>query len=251
MTKQKIGELLRGAGRILGYMVGFGFVGFMFIPTLMDASPLLRIPLIGGLIVAAGILMFTDASYRGARDCTMSDTLDRLEKKGEYKPTLEEEAKRYSRMKGILTAALAALIPFACAAFVAITAQPYAYTLQDYPSWLGALTRRPEIGEALVYMEGTVASAGFGDYMRVVVRFLLFPYIGLAGTLSDDMSLLFDRLSPLFMLILPAVAAIGYQFGPRRRAKEAKAIKEAKNTPRKRLKKNRGQTGPKEKKQLV
>lgn len=151
----------------------------------------------------------------------------------------------------MLTALLGAALPLICAIIVAITAKPYVYSLQEYPAWLTPYTYRPEIGEAVAYMEGATPTATVWDYMRVVVRFFLFPYVGLLGTMSDSASLLFDRLSPLIMLILPGLSAIGYQFGPNRRAKEAKIIETAKNTPRKRLKKNRGKNGPQEKKQLI
>lgn len=252
MKKLSMGEVLRAALRIFGYLIGFGFIGFMFVPSLISAGPALRIPIVGMLIIAAGMLLFMDGSYRGARDSTMTATLARLSKKGDYNPTPAELAKQYDWRKGVLAAALAALPLFIVAVIVAITVQPYAYTVQDYPAWLKAYTHRPEIGEALTYMDETVRSAGITDYLRIFVRFMLFPYVGLLGTLSDEMSLLFDRLSPAIALILPTVAAVGYLFGPRRRAKEAKAIKDAKSTPRKRLKKDRKkQTGPKEKKQLV
>lgn len=245
------GVVLKTALRIFGYTVAFGFVGFMFTPALMGAGVWLRVPLIGALVLAGCAALFYDGSYRGEKDCILSETLDKLERKGDYKATPAEAAKRYVPMKGVLAALIAALPLLLVALYVALTATPYEYMAQDLPAWLGAYTTRPEIGDALAYLSGARPAASLTDYARVVARFMLFPYVGLVGTMTDEMSLLFDRICPLLTLILPAAAAIGYLYGPVRRRKSAKAIEEAKRTPRKRLKKDRRQRGPAEKKQLV
>lgn len=244
-------EVVRMALTLLGYQVAFGFIGFMVIPAMLGATDLLRIPLVGVLILAALAFIFLDGSYKGERDSVMSESLDKLAEKGTYTPSEAEEAKRYRRIKGILAALIAALPLFIVSLIVALTAQPYTYTLQGTPSWLAGYFQRPEIGNAVSYLQIDAASAGLTDILRVISRFFLFPYVGLFGSMSDEMTLLFDRISPLLALVLPAASAIGYQFGPRRRAKNAKAIDQAKRTPRRRLKKDRRKTGPKEKNQLI
>lgn len=252
MRKLNFGEILRTGLRVFGYQLIFGFIGFMIIPAFIDASPALRIPLIGLVLLAAAVMFFVEGSYRGEKDITMTETLDKLAEKGTYKSTPLEEAKRFDWRKGILGALLGAAPLLLCAIYVALTTQPYAYSVQDVPSWLTAYTNRPEIGEAVAYAMKSAVGASLTDYLRIFVRFVLFPYIGLLGVMSDEMSLMFDRIAPLLSLIMPAMAGIGYLFGPRRRAKAVKEIEAAKNTPRKRLKKDRKkQAGPKEKKQLI
>lgn len=252
MKKLYWGEIGRTALRVFGYLVIFGFIGFMFTPALVGATAAIRIPVIGVLIAAGIMLVFVDGSFRGEKDCAMSEMLDKHGAKGDYKASDAELAKRYSPPKGILGALLGGLPLFLIALYVALTAQPYAYSLQDLPSWLGAYLNRPEIGGPVQYLLAEADPVAVTDYLRVAVRFMLFPYVGLFGTMSDAMSLTFDRISPLLALILPAASAIGYLFGPRRRAKYVKSVETAKRTPRKRLKKDRQrQQGPKEKKQLV
>lgn len=251
MPKGSWGEIGRSALRIFGYTVAFGFIGFMFTPALMGASAVIRVPVIGALIVGACMLMFVDGSYRGEQASALSERLDKLERQGDYTPTPQEDAKRYHRLKGILAAAIAAAPAFLMALYVALTATPYAYSLQDIPPWLTAYLARPEVGGALSYMELPALGATLTDYFRVAVRFLLFPFVGLLGTMTDDLSLLFDRISPVLVLVLPLMSAIGYQFGPRRRAKYVAQIDQAKRTPRRRLKKDRKQQTSREKKQLV
>ncbi len=252
MGMPRIGGTLKTALKIFGFQIAFGIFGFLFTPALIDASPAIRIPVVGILILAAGYLMFSEGAYRGEKDCLMGETLEKLSRKGNYQASPAENDKRFSRMKGILAAVFGALPVFLLAVVVAITAKPYAYTLQDLPGWMSTYLTRAEIGDPLRYMQNVQAVASVSDYFRVAVRFALFPYIGLLGNLSDQASLLFDRISPLLALTMPAACGIGYQFGPSRRAKSAKAIEEAKNKPRKRLKKTaQRRKGPEEKKQLI
>ena len=252
MKKLYWGEIGRTALRVFGYLVIFGFIGFMFTPALVGASAAIRIPVIGALVAAGIMLVFVDGSFRGERDSAMSEMLDKHSAKGDYKASEKELAKRYSPPKGILGALLGGLPLLLIALYVALTAQPYAYSLQDLPSWLNSYMSRPEIGGAVQYPTAGPAPVALTDYLRVGVRFMLFPYVGLFGTMSDALSLMFYRISPLFAMILPVSSAVGYLFGPRRRAKYVKSIETAKRTPKKRLKKDRQrQQGPKEKKQLV
>ncbi len=252
MGRAEIGGTLKTALKIFGYQVAFGIFGFLFTPALIDASPAVRIPVVGILILAAGYLMFTEGAYRGERDCLMGETLEKLSRKGNYQVSPAEKAKRFNRVKGLLSAAIGALPVFLLAAVVAVTAKPYAYTLQDLPGWMTTYLTRAEVSDPLRYMQNVQMAASASDYIRVAVRFALFPYIGFLGTMSDQASLLFDRASPLLALLMPAACAIGYQFGPSRRAKSAKAIEEAKNRPRKRLKKTaKRNKALEEKKQLI
>jgi len=253
MRKMWNGEVLRTALRIFGYQVMFGFFGLLLTPSLIDLSSAARIPLISLLIGVAGVLVFMDGAGRGQHDCQVGDRLEKLGRKGEYAPSEEESAKRYNRLKGILGPCISAIPMLLIAAYVAFTARPFAYTLQDLPPWLTSYTVRPEIGAPLQYLLNTQTVAALSDYLRIAVRFVLFLYVGLFGVLSDAGSLFFDRISPLLVLIMPAVAAIGYQFGPVFHCRNVKAIEEAKRRPRKRLKKDaRKKMGPaREKKQLI
>ena len=250
----KNNRLLKTALSILGYEVIFGLLGLLLTSSLAAASTALRLPLVGVIIAAALAFVAASGASQGETDYTMTETLEKLTKKNGYVPSADEKAKRFSRGRALLGAALGGLLLFAAALCVAVTAQPYVYTLQDAPSWLNSYLARPEIGDAVAYMQGTVAKAAWTDYVRVGVRFALFPYVSLVGEMTDAASLLFDRLSPLISLLMPACYAIGYQFGPQRYERTKKAIEEAKNRPRKRLKKEAKQrlAGKKpEKKELI
>lgn len=245
-------RLIRAALMIFGYQAAFGFFGFMLTPALIGATSVLRIPLIGLIIGLALVLMFMEGSYRGERDCAAGATIDRLREKGEPMANeAEEEQKRYKRMRGVWTSLLGALPVLLIAVYVAATARLYQFSLTDPPAWLSAYMQRAELGEALAYTRDVQIDVALADYLRIAVRFFLFPYVGLFGTMSDSASLLFDRISPLLALLLPSAAAVGYQFGPIRYKKRLKAIEEAIRKPRKRLKKKRPEPRRPEKKQLI
>lgn len=253
MKQTRAGNIVRIALRLLGYQLVFGFISFMIMPALMDANPAIRILLAGVIVAAACLFTFLDGTYQGERDVAMSRRLSKLEAKGVYTPDKEENARRYRPMNGVYAMLLGALPLFSISLYVALTAQPYAYTPQDLPSWLGTYMQRAEVGDALAYAGNLSITTTPTDYLRVAVRFMLFGYLGLVGSLSDAGSLLFDRLSPVLALIVPAMFAIGYLFGPVRFARNQKVVDEAKRRPRKRLKKSvrEKQAQNREKKQLI
>lgn len=252
MGWKRLKQVARGALRIVGYEVAFAVVGLIITPMLINTSAMLRIPFAGLFVVLAVWLLFMEGSYRGEMDTAKGEALHKLTQQRSYTATDEELSMRFWPMKGIASALLAALPFTLIALYVAITAVPYVYALQDLPGWLANYFQRAEVGDALLYTRDVQLVTNATDYLRVATRFMLFPYIGLVGTMSDEASLLFDRVSPLLTLVLPIAAAIGYQFGPQRRAKAVKLIEMAKNKPRKRLKKTAKRSdAPKEKKQLI
>ena len=228
--QKKENRLARMALSVLGYELAFGFVGFVLTPALASAGAAVRMPLVGLVVLALWALAAFSGVGQGERDFAMAEKLEKI-------PGAQGQERRFSRARAVFAALLAASPVVVAAACVAVTAQPYAYTLQGTPSWLGSYMGREEVGRAVAYLQNTVPAAVWTDYVRVGVRFLLFPYVSLLGNMSDAATLLFDRISPLLALLLPAAYAVGYQFGPVRHAKTQKAIEEAKNRPRKRLKK--------------
>ena len=178
---------------------------------------------------------------RAKRDYAMTETLDKLAKKNCYGPAAGRNAKRFSRARAVLAAlrwarCCRSSLPPLC---VAVTAQPYAYTLQGCALLAGTATwRAPRSAGRRGVSPGDRSRRPRGRITSAwACGFALFPYVSLLGEMTDAASLLFDRVSPLVSLLLPACYAIGYQFGPQRYARTKKAIEEAKSRPRKRLKK--------------
>lgn len=253
MKQTRAGNIVRIALRLLGYQLVFGFISFMIMPALMDANPAIRILLAGVIVAAACLFTFLDGTYQGERDVAMSRRLSKLEAKGFYTPDKEENARRYRPMNGVYAMLLGALPLFSISLYVALTAQPYAYTPQDLPSWLWHVYaargggRRAGLCRQSFHHDHADGLSARGGSLHALWVF------GACGSLSDAGSLLFDRLSPVLALIVPAMFAIGYLFGPVRFARNQKVVDEAKRRPRKRLKKSvrEKQAQNREKKQLI
>ncbi|MEG0766541.1 MAG: hypothetical protein RR482_02390 [Clostridia bacterium] len=229
-------DVLYIALRNFGYLAAIGFFAFMFAPVMMSETKWLRLLFDGALILIAAMLFFVEGSYKGERDCAMTALLDKRKRETGYVPDLTEQRKRYHAPKGLYGALLGAAPWFVLAVFVAVLAKPYTYILQDLPGWLGGYALRPEVGKPLQYY-GQIYTVAPVEYLRVISRFSILPFVYLPGNLSDAGSLLIDRMSPLLVLILPLCNAIGYLFGPRRFQKTLKFIADAKAKPRRRLKK--------------
>jgi len=251
MKAKRFRHIAIGALHVLGYQLAFAFIGLLITPMFISLSSVFRIPLVGIVIAAAVALLFFEGSHRGEMDCAKTEMLNRLAEKGGYNPSDAELGARYRRLNGVFTAALSVLPFLMIAGYVSITATPYVYVLQDLPPWLSGYFHRAEIGDPLLYARDIMIVSTATDYLRLATRFLLFPFVCLFGEMSDELSLLFDRLAPVFVLILPSASAIGYLFGPARRKKTVQLIEKAKNTPRKRLKKAAKRQTPREKKQLI
>jgi len=237
MNKFEWKVVLGMALRILIFQLVFGFLGLMLIPAVLEANDILRMILSLALIVLGALFSFSQAATVGEQHCAAGERLDKSVKVRGYQPTLQENAQRYGVKKALLGAVLGGAILFVLSAILAITTRPYAYTLQSYPSWLSTYSALPELGEALSYMESAPAAMAEADVVRVIVRFMLFPFVGVVGDMSNAVSLLFDRLTPVMSLLFPLSFFLGYLQGPSRRAAENAAVEAAKNQPRRRLKK--------------
>ena len=86
------------------------------------------------------------------------------------------------------------------------------------PSWTDAFMRRSEIRDAVAYYSES-ASATVTDFLRIIVRILIMPFVSIAGSENRDLMLTFERISPLLVL-LPGIAyGTGYLQGPRMRSR--------------------------------
>lgn len=244
-------EVPRIALRIFGYSLALGFVSLMFAPIMMSETLWLRLFFNGALLLIALTLYFADGAYKGERDCATRDMLDKRAKENGYVPSPAEQGRMYKPSKGPTGALLGALPWFLLAVVVAVLSVPYTYSLQDLPDWLAGYRVMPELGDALRYYDQKTV-VPLVDWLRIGLRFAILPYVYVLGEVSDAMSLLIDRVSPLLVLIMPLGYAAGYLTGPRRYKRSLAYIAQIKAKPRKRLKKKENR-GPKkeDKNQLI
>ena len=172
-------------------------------------------------------------SATGVADADASHAADKLEKLG--RPlSRREEAACYQPMKALCACLIVFGVPLVLGAYLAATAEPYTYALQDLPSWLtGTYGAREDVMAPLAAYAQT-ASVSARDIIRLIVRLTVLVYINLFPD-PQTMAQLVDQLTPLMVLSYPVACMIGYLRAPavyakrqsmQRRAKKA-AVRKA------------------------
>ena len=228
------GSLLRQAGKVWLYAVVMTIMALLLSNVLILESLVLRILFNGVLVGTVAMLLYADGGARGEREVALGVSLSRRARDAGYVVPAEEQSKCYNPLKGIWAAVLAALPLLVLGVALAFLAKPYTYTLQDLPSWMGFYRRRADIGAPLAfYAQGTAMA--LEDYLRLIVRLCSLPFAYVVGGMEEAGSMVIDRWSWLFALILPCAHAIGYLRGPALHAMVLKRNEEAKRKHAKKI----------------
>ena len=176
----------------------------------------LRILLNAAVLVSLYAFMFRSGAQAGEGDVTIAEIA--LSRSAEGKVTTREQIDRcFHPAKGFFTAFTGALpLLVACLVFAFMTRESR-YSLGTLPSWLSVFQERADIGLALSYYSETTRLQAL-DFLRLLVRLLIFPYMNLAGAGDTAAVLLVERLSPLLLSVAPLSYGIGYSRGEHYRA---------------------------------
>lgn len=222
--------------RLFAYPLLMTLISFILSPVLMSEWMVLRIGANALLVALMIFLLGYHGAYRGEKDVQNSFHLLTLQE-NDKEPSRQELAAGFHPMKGIVTGLLGVAPWFVAAVLLALLTQPYVYQLQDLPSYLQAYLGVPDIGAALSYYGEKIATTPV-DVLRVLVRLVIMPYVNMAGTLTDAVSMLMDRISPLLVCILPLSYVIGYLMGPRMYRRTLARNEAAKKAHRKKVARN-------------
>lgn len=192
------------AGRLAAILAAVTVMGLMFSALQAVSSIVLRD--IISLAILSGILlmMYSEGLTRGVADADASHAADKLEKLG--RPlSRREEAACYQPMKALCACLIVFGVPLVLGAYLAATAEPYTYALQDLPSWLtGTYGAREDVMAPLAAYAQT-ASVSARDIIRLIVRLTVLIYINLFPD-PQTMAQLVDQLTPLMVLSYPSPA---------------------------------------------
>lgn len=226
---------LKRALSVLGTVVVSMFIYLIVGSVMISDSFALRL-----LISAVFVLMFAALAYSngmnaGFQDVTFAEIAYQRRESG--KPVdAADEKKCFHSLKGLVSALIGIVPIFLLAVILAVTTQPQYFIRSALPSWIAALERRTEIGNALqFYHQG--GALGVLDIIRVIVRLAIMPFATLVGGDNITAITLVERLSPLLVLIVPLGYALGYRMGPRARARVHAGIAANERKKRKRDKK--------------
>ena len=217
------------AGRMAVILVAVAVMGLMFSALQAIGSMVLRAVI--SLAILSGILlmMYSEGLTRGVADMDASHAADKREKLG--RPLArKEEAACYQPMKAVCACLIVFGIPLVLSVYLAATAEPYTYALQDLPAWLTGTYGAREDGMAPLAAYAQTVSFTVRDGIRLIVRLAVLIYINLFPD-PQTMVQLIDRLSPLMVLTYPVACMIGYLRAPavyaRRQSMQRRAKKAA------------------------
>lgn len=203
--------------RITVYLLLSGVLFFFLGQLLVIGVSWLRVLLNLLVLLAFAALLYNQGARDGEGDVAFAEIA--LLRKNDLKPISGQDLARcYHPGKGFFTVLTGALpIVIVCLVY-AFIAKRDTYTLGPLPSWLGAYETRADIGLALRYYHER-AGFGFADFLRLIVRLMVFPFINMVGSGNSGAVLLVERLSPLLVVLAPLGYGIGYSRGEDYRAR--------------------------------
>ncbi len=236
--------------KIMGLLAVFAFFGALTSGMMGFGSAPVRIAVNAALILFGCFVMLNNGSNQGESDVGFGEIC--LNRQNEGKDISRQDRDVcYHPLKGILTALLGSLPFFLIALVYALIVTKQTYTLGALPGWVAGFETQDEIGQALAYYHEN-APALPADYLRMIVRLALFPFMNMLGAGDYDRLYLLDKLSPLFTLIIPCCYGIGYLRGPYLRALVHGNIRLARRRQNRKVRREREQRARKnEKKELV
>ena len=215
---------VRTSLRFLGILVLMIFVSFITCSSVSAAGAVIRIPFNIAVILLVLFIMFNNGSNHGSDAVARGEII--YQKNQDGKPYSESEKKIcFHPLKGYITGLLGTLPLFLVAVIFAFSTTIVLTGAGTLPSWMQAYTRRSDISDALVnYLQPEGMS--LTDYLRIVIRICILPFVNLIGTQNPRSLLILEKLSPV-ILLLPAVSyGTGYLYGPQNMTKVHTMISE-------------------------
>ena len=198
-------------------------------------------------VLNLGVMVISYAAFymmgvsKGTAAVTLGEMLH-VRKENGRSVTAKEQAACYHPLKGLIPALIGDLPFIICGVLLALTAKEQFTNLGALPGWVSAMTTREEIMDPLAFYS-VAHPVELETIVRMPIRMLLMPLVGLAGTENTSALLMIERLSPLLLLLPPAAYGFGYTRGVSVRTQVHTSIAANNRKRAKRDKKKRGQGG--------
>ena len=229
-------EVLPLAGRLLVITLAVIVMGLMFSALQAIKTDVLRVAVSAVVALGMALLYLTEGLNRGGRDAFYSRQVMRLTQAGKPVEAVER-ARCFHPLKAGAACLLVFALPLALGVYLAVTAKPYTYALQDLPQWLTYSygNRQDVMAPLATYLQpvGTTAV----DWVRVFVRVFVMPFVNFFSD-PQRMSATIDRVTPLCLLCYPLAFMAGYLCGPKAQARLEARQKRAKKAAVRKQKKH-------------
>lgn len=215
----------RSALLFLGSLILVAFMTFLVSASTAGGAGWLRILVNVSIILLVLFIFFTNGANKGTEAVSRGEILWQRQEKGQ--PFSDSEKKMcYHGLKGFTVGLLGTIPLFLIALLLAFQTRLLTTDSGTLPSWLQSYLNREEVGGALMHYTQP-EGLSFVDYLRMIVRVCLMPFVNLVGGTNRMGILWIERLSPLLVLLPAAAYGFGYRTGRMNRSKVHTAISEA------------------------
>lgn len=207
VDKKTLSEALKFFGCMIAMAMLFVVAGAV----MMVENTFLRIVLNSAAMLLPYIMFYYNGMSKGTIAVNLGEMLHVRQENGRTIPA-DEQKLCYHPLKGFISALLGTIPFVVCAVILALTAQKQLTGLSSLPTWIASMSTREEIADPLAFYFAQ-SSISLESIVRMPVRMLLMPLVGMVGTENTEGLLLVERLSPI-LLLLPALAmGFGYTRG--------------------------------------
>lgn len=242
-------SVLKRGLKLLGYQLIFIVFYLLLGVSLSLGNTVIRVLLSLVLLLVCAALVWVEGAKTGDGDVGSGQIAYNRRESG--KALAEKDIENaFHPLKGLVTALIAAAIPFLICLVYALICEKETYVLQSLPSWVGSLAGEGDY-LALDYYNQT-DPMGLRDILRIIVRTCIYPFVNMIPTADYNGRLIVDRLSPILVTIPFLAYAGGYLTGPGQRAGVQGSIdKNNARARKKRMKQERRKAEREQKNRLI
>ena len=223
--------------KFFGIMLLAVFMSFIVCTMTSFNNDILRIGANALIVILILIIFYNSGLNQGTDAVARGEILAQRREKG-LEVTRNEQKLCYHSMKGYFNAFCGTILFLIPAIILAFTAERQVTEAGVLPSWMNSMTRRSEIGDALIsYTQHDSMTAA--DALRMIVRICIMPFISMAGSGNKDLLLTIERISPVLLLLPAAAYGTGYIGGKGMRTRVHTEIEENKKIQKRRELKER------------
>lgn len=204
-------HFLKNSLLFFGSLVLTSLFSFIVCSSIGFAGIVVRLLINGVIIIVLLSIYFNNGTNQGADAVARGEILYQKQQNGQSF-SRKEQSVSFHPAKGFLTAVIGTLPLLIPAVIFAFCTSAILTEAGGLPAWMQNYTRRSDIGNALVqYLQPE--GMKLVDYLRVLIRICLMPYVNLVGYTNKEGMLILERLSPL-LIMLPALSyGLGYLSG--------------------------------------
>lgn len=231
--------LVKNCLLFFGSIILTSIFSFIVCSSVGFAGIAVRLPVNLLIIVVLLSIYFNNGTNQGADAVARGEILYQKQENGQ---SFSDQEQRicFHKAKGFLIGMIGTIPLLIPSVIFALNTSALLTDAGGLPSWMQLYTRRSDVGNALIrYLQPDGMS--LVDYLRIIVRVCLMPYVNIIGYSNKEGMLILERLSPV-LILLPAVSyGLGYMSGRSVRTRIHSAISDNERKRRKREKQQRNE----------